>query len=269
MGVVSVPSGCGGEPWQGHACTLSASHGWMLQPSCKEWAREQYMVAPVPLASSSGRPTCCVVAVLAARRVAHLSQAVFPSSLFLLICESCSAWLMVCELSLTTGPGNSSGRAGSEVTGDTGRPWMSYLAWSPNTRGIPLNSDPWEHPWGQWVSLTGSGGFRAALLGTLLLGHVTSQKGCSCSCSQPCCSGYRVFLSVHPLLSWRSWPKTLMGTGPRTDPERSGSSLVPGAEPSVGHAMPSFPHCAFGKPQIQNLFCFISINQTPEETRLF
>lgn len=59
-----------------------------------------------------------------------------------------------------------------------------------------------------------------------------------------------------------------MGTGPRTDTEGTGSSLVWRAEPNISHAMPSPPQCAFGEPQIQKLFCFISINQTPEETRL-
>lgn len=82
-----------------------------------------------------------------------------------------------CEPALTICPGTSSGTAGSEGTADTGRPWWYHT----NTRGILLITDPWRHLQCWWVSFTASRAMRlrAAFLGSLLLGHVAFQTGCS------------------------------------------------------------------------------------------
>lgn len=115
------PSGGGGELWQGYACTVSVSHGWMLEPTCKEWAMGRYTVALV--ASSSGRSVsmCCAVAVVAARSGISVpgSFPIFPvpPPLSKLLC-------------LVHGPGNSSGRADSEVTGGTGPPTPGGSSWT-------------------------------------------------------------------------------------------------------------------------------------------
>lgn len=81
-----------------------------------------------------------------------------------------------CELSLTT---DSSGTAGSEVTGDTGGPWGCHTWLGPHHHGDPPELCPMGASRGPMGVLHPEWGLRAALPGTLLLGHITSQKGCS------------------------------------------------------------------------------------------
>lgn len=154
-------------------------------------------------------------------------------SLFLLLCQSCSARLTVWDPSHHRQLWNSGQRGHWWHRGAVG---MSYLAWSPTTMGILPSSAPWEHPEGQWVSFTRSGGWRLPSQAPFSWATSLPKKAAPTpeKCSRP---PWGLLLRAHPLLSWRSSPKTLTGTGPSTDPEGSGRSLVWGAEPRPCHAL--------------------------------
>lgn len=161
----------------------------------------------------------------------HICPASFPSS---------SSFVKAalpgsrCEISLTT---DSSGTVGSEVTGDTGGPW-GYHTW--------LGPSP---PWGS---------SRALPHGSILRANGCPSPGVGaegCPPRHPSPGPHHIpkrllphqksalglpgglLLRAHPLLSWRSSPKTLMGMGPSTDPDGSGRSLAWGAEPRPCHAL--------------------------------